>query len=290
MLAVNYNAAMSQVEIDSLAGSDTINIAPSTTTSFLVDGGDPIGVQPGDVINLIHPAVAYQIFPGPTKDSGGLKTQGYQNVSWAHIESIVNSGGGSPIITGTNGNDEITVIARDSSYNPANPGVTNPALDGVQDFTVSVNDGPDMLFINTPNLFIDGLSGNDDIVVREPAPNQAVWNVQVFVAGGAPASGDNRLGDNVELETPGTQTVTYSPNNPLSAVPVVPGVTFTLPGAGGGQFADGGNTSTVTATEFLFPGFFQSSPGGAENFIYTGEAGNDTLTYNTPVNAKPAAT
>ncbi|HWB14429.1 MAG TPA: DUF4214 domain-containing protein [Pirellulales bacterium] len=284
-LIVNYNAAMAQVEVDALAGSDTINIAPSATTGFLVDGGDPIGVQPGDTINLIHPPGPFQIFAGPTSDSGGLKTAGFQTVSWVHIETVANTGGGAPIITGTNGNDEITVIARDSSYNPANPGVPNPLLDGVQDFTVSVNGGPDMLFINTPDLFIDSLSGNDDIVVREPAPNQAAWNVQVFVAAGAPASGDNRLGDNIELETPGTQTVTYTPNSPLSAVPPVAGVTFASPNAGGGQFSDAANTSTITATQFLIPGVYDSSPGGAENFIYAGEAGNDTLIYNTPANA-----
>src|SRR5262249_50853768 len=157
-------------------------------TTFLVDGGDPIGVLPGDTINLIHPPGLYLIFPGPTKDSGGLKTPGYETISWVHIETVINTGG-TPLIVGTNGNDEITVIARDSSYNPALPGVPNPLLDGVQDFTVSVNDGLEMLFINTPALLIDGLAGNDDIVVREPAPNQAVWNVQVYVAGGTPASG-----------------------------------------------------------------------------------------------------
>ena len=64
---------------------------------------------------------------------------------------------------------------------------------------MSVNNGPDMLFsINTPNLFIHALSGNDDIVVREPAPNQAVWSVLNFVAGGPPAAGVGRLTDNVE--------------------------------------------------------------------------------------------
>ncbi len=285
VLTVNYNAAMSHVEVDGLAGSDTINIAPSTTTSFLVDGGDPIGVQPGDTINLIHPPGPFQIFAGPTSDSGGLKTAGFQTVSWVHIETVGNTGGGAPIITGTNGNDEITVIARDSSYNPANPGVPNPLLDGVQDFTVSVNGGPDMLFINTPDLFIDSLSGNDDIVVREPAPNQAAWNVQVYVASGPPASGANRLGDNIELETPGTQSVTYTPNNPLAAVPPVAGVTFSSPGSGGGQFSDATDMSTITSTQFLIPGVYDSSPGGAENFIYAGEAGNDTLTYNTPASA-----
>src|SRR5262249_55543525 len=135
-----------------------------------------------------------------------------------------------------------------------------------------------------PNLLIDSLSGNDNIVVREPAPNQAVWNVQVFVAAGAPASGANGLGDNIELETPGTQTVTYNPNNPLSSVPAVPGVIFSTPAAGGGKSNDGGNTAAVTATQFLIPLFYQSSAGGAENFIYAGEAGNDSLVYNTPAN------
>ena len=282
LLVVNFNSALAHVEIDALAGSDTINIQPSTTTTFLVDGGDPIGVLPGDTINLIHPAAQpYFIYPGPTTDSGGLNTAGgFQTVSWVHIETITNTGGGPPLILGTNGNDEITVIARDSSYNPANPGTPNPLLDGVQDFTVSVNNGPDMLFINTPNLFIDALSGNDDIVVREPAPNQAAWNVQLFVAGGPPAAGVGRLTDNVELESTGSQNVTYNPNNPLASVPAVGGVTFSLPTTGGGQLSDPTNTSTINAVEFLIPAFYQSSPGGVEDFIYSGDPNN--LTYNTP--------
>ena len=220
LLTVNYNAAMAQVEVDALAGSDTINIAPSTTTSFLVDGGDPIGVQPGDTLNLSTRRRHSRSSPAPPgfrrPEDGRLPDR---ELGTHRNRSPTRGGGSTAIITGTNGNDEITVIARDSSYNPANPGVPNPLLDGVQDFTVSVNGGPDMLFINQPTLFIDALSGNDDIVVREPRPNQAAWNVQIYVAGGAPASGANRLGDNVELETPGTQTVTYNPNNPPGVRP-----------------------------------------------------------------------
>src|SRR5262249_4150093 len=68
------------------------------------------------------------------------------------------------------------------------------------------------------------------------------------------------------------------------SVPAVPGVIFSTPAAGGGQFNDGGNTAAVTATQFLIPLFYQSSAGGAENFIYAGEAGNDSLVYNTPAN------
>ncbi len=281
LLVVNYNSTMAHVEVDSLAGSDTINIAPSTTTTFLVDGGDPIGVLPGDTINLLHPVGFYQIFPGPTKDSGGLNTAGgYQTISWIHIETVVNTGG-SPIITGTNGDDIITIIARDSSYNPANPGVPNPALDGIQDFTVSVNDGPDMLFINTPNLLVDALAGNDQIHVHEPAPNNAAWNVQIWVAGGTPSAGTGNVGDLIELETPGMQNVTYAPD---VTAPALAGVTF---GANSptdtAQFNDTTNTSKITAvSSFQIAGFYQSSPGGIEQFVYQGDAGNDNLTYLTP--------
>ncbi len=298
LLTVNYNAAMPHVEVDSLAGSDTINIAPSTTTTFTVDGGDPIGVLPGDVINLIHPAAVYQLFPGPTKDSGGLNTAGFQTISWVHIETITNTGG-TPLITGTNGNDIITIIARDSSYNPSNPGVPNPLLDGIQDFTVSVNDGAEMLFVNTPNLLVDALAGNDQIHVQEPAPNSAAWNTQVFVAGGTPSAGTGNVGDQIVLETPGAQNVIYAPDENASAIPAVPGVTFGTPSpVDSAQFNDTTNTSKITATTFAIAGFYQSSPGGVENFVYQGDGGGDNLTYLSPnlvvsgsqINYTPGAT
>lgn len=284
LLVVTYNSALPHIEVDSLAGSDTINIAPSQTTTFTVDGGDPIGVLPGDTITLLHPAGLYQIFPGPTKDSGGLNTAGgFQTISWVHIETIVNNGG-TPIITGTNGNDILTIIARDSSYNPANPGVPNPLLDGIQDFTVSVNDGSEMLFVNTPNLLIDALAGNDQIHVQEPAPNSAVWNTQIFVAGGTPSANTGNVGDQIVLETPGTQNVTYNPFPTAAAIPAVAGVTFGAPSATDtAQFNDTTNTSKITAvSSFIIPGFYQSSPGGVEQFVYQGDTGGDNLTYLTP--------
>ncbi len=298
LLMVNYNASLAHLEVDSLAGSDTINIAPSTTTTFMVDGGDPIGVLPGDVINLLHPAGFYQIFPGPTKDSGGVNSAGFQTISWIHIETVVNTGG-TPIITGTNGNDIITIIARDSSYNPSNPGVPNPLLDGIQDFTVSVNDGADMLFVNTPNLLVDALAGNDQIHVQEPAPNSAAWNTQVFVAGGTPSASTSNVGDQIVLETPGTQNVIFAPDENASAIPAVPGVTFGTPSpVDSAQFNDTTNTSKITATTFSIAGFYQSSPGGVENFVYQGDGGNDNLTYLSPnlvvsgsqINYTPGAT
>src|SRR6185503_10018145 len=125
-----------------------------------------------------------------------------QPVSFDHIESLAIDGGGPAVINGTNGPDAITVIARDSTY--------VAAADGVQDFTVSVNTGPDLLFLNVGALEINALSGSDQITLQTPAPNNAVWDVDVTVNGGPPAA-DN---DQLIVQTPGAaaETVVYTPN------------------------------------------------------------------------------
>src|SRR5262249_51403124 len=158
-------------------------------------------------------------------------------------------------------NDIITIIARDGSY--------DPAADGVQDFTVSVNDGNDVLYINVPTLFVDALAGNDQIHVHEPAPNNAVWNTQIMVAGGAASALQSGIGDSLVLETPGAQNVTYNPFPTIAAIPVVAGVTYGTPSPiDTAQFNDTTNTSKITATTFNIAGFYQSSPGGVEQFVY----------------------
>ncbi len=281
-LVVNYNASLAHLEIDALAGNDTIDVTPSTATTIFVDGGDPIGSTPGDSIHL-HPTAIFSIEQGPQDDEGGMNTNGRQRISWDHIEGVVVIGGGSPgLILGTNGDDIITIIARDATY--------NLGANGVQDFTVSVNQGPDILFIDTPNLLVDALAGNDQIHVQEPAPNNAVWNTQIFVAGGTPSAGTGNVGDTIVLETPGTQNVTYAPDPAAAAIPVVAGVTFSTPSpVDTAQFVDttSGNPltySTITAIPFLIPGFYLSSPGGVEQFVYQGDSANDNLTYLSPAN------
>ncbi len=278
-LVVNYNPSLPHLEIDGLAGSDTFNVEPSTTTTFLINGGDPIAVQPGDTLNLIHPAGAlYVINPGPTSDAGGLNTSGYQTVSWVQIETLANTGAGDAAsgpakIQGTNGNDIITVIAT-----------------GAQSFTVSINGGNAMAFTGTPDLFIDTLAGNDVVDVKIPALTPAgaafVWNVQVFIAGQGPESGGAGLGDTIELDASSSQDVTYTPNFAVTGLPAVTNVTFTQPATGGGQFSDTEETSTITATGFLYgtntsPPLETSPSAGAESFVYAGEGGNGSLTYQT---------
>jgi hypothetical protein len=283
---VNYNGPDTEfLQIYALAGNDTIDVTPSTTTSIYVDGGDPIGTTPGDQI-VLHPTGAFTVEPGPLSDEGGLVNPPNQRVSWVHIEGISfgpgpgPGGAGPPLILGTNGNDDITVIARDSVSTPQYPGA-----DGIQDFTVSVNDGPDMLFINQPYLFIDAMAGNDDIVVREPAPNNAVWDVQVYVAGGTPSTATVDGGDVLELDTQGTtQDVDYTPMPSSIAAPA--GVTIPTPGVDTATFNDTTDTSVIAATQFTIGapfGFnYVSSPDGIEQAVYHGGGGSagtsDTLT------------
>ncbi|HEX5497870.1 MAG TPA: hypothetical protein VFX03_01540, partial [Thermomicrobiales bacterium] len=190
-------------------------------------------------------------------------------ISYQQIESIgaiVNPG--PVLVVGTNGDDDIQVIARDASY--------NALADGNQDFTVSVNQGPDVLFINAPQLFIDALSGDDEVDVRAPAPNGAAWNTQVMIAGGAPAGQPGLNGDDFTLETPGPNNqVTYQPTN-------VDGGVFSLT-----QTAAGADTTTITLTSapFTIPAIgYTSSAGGFESAAYDGQGAGAALTINGTAN------
>jgi subtilisin-like proprotein convertase family protein len=248
LLVVNYSG-MANVAADGLAGSDTFNVQSSAAVSFSVDGGDPVGVTPGDLINVISSLGDMVNFkPGPTSDSGGFQVNTNQPISFIHIESISVSGGGTPVINGTNGNDVITIIARDSSY--------AAAADGIQDFTVSVNASPNFLFINTPALMVNALSGNDVVDLVTPALNFADWNVNVTIDGGPPSAPP---GDHLTLETPGTNAVNYTPLSPNSGMVVIKGLV---------------NDTTVNIID-------------VEQFTYNGMAGNDVLTMmgNSSANA-----
>lgn len=254
-------AGTENLQVFALAGSDTINVTPSATTTIFVDGGDPIGTS-GDTLNLSPPG-AFTLEPGPEPDEGGMAGAGVQRVSWDHIEDVIISGGGPGLILGTNGDDDITIIARDVS--------THAGTDGVQDFTVTVNDSFSALFINQPTLFVDALAGDDDIVVRAPAPNAAVWNVQITLVGGPPASATGDQGDVLEFETPGgADQVIFTPTGPESG-------TFTL---------DQATDSVISfVTSFIFDPAginYTSSPGGIEKVVYDGvsPAGFDNLTIN----------
>jgi hypothetical protein len=174
-------------------------------------------------------------------------------VSFDHIESLGISGSGPAVINGTNGPDTITVIARDSS--------THPGTDGVQDFTVSVNTGPELLFINVPSLAINALSGSDQVTLQTPAPNNAVWDVDVTVDGGPPAADTDRL----IVQTPGVVTAVYTPTS-------FDGGTLDLTSLS--------SLVTISSTEVLsYDGL-----GDNDSLTVVGTSGGDTIVHTPGIN------
>ena len=241
-------------------GSDTFNVTPGAIPIF-IDGGNPVGVQPGDVFNLLSGGGSVQFFAGPTSDSGGFQVGADATVSFVHIETIGPIFSPGPVtIDGTNGDDDITIIARDNSYAPGTPG-----LDGIQDLTVSVNAGPEFLFVDATSLTVNSLSGDDDIVLQTPAPNGAVWDEPVTINGGAPQTLGNRLGDIFTLETPNgllpaqAQTVTYTPSGPNS-----------------GSLDDTTTSATITLTDIEQLFYNGGTMGDAVTLI--GSGGGDVFT------------
>ena len=210
LVTTTYNTFES-LKVYGSDGPDTFNVTTSAIPTF-VDGGDPIGLTgpSGDTLAMTAGGGAITYAPGPLSDEGGFSITGGTSpgtVSFVHIENIAPVVGPGPVtIMGTNGDDDITIIARDASY--------NALADGVQDFTVSVNAGPDILFINAANLTVNALSGDDEFSVTTPAPNQAVWNVQTTLIGGAPTAGSQDV-DTLQLDTPGTTAtnVVFTPTS-----------------------------------------------------------------------------
>lgn len=234
--AVNYTG-MEAVTVNGQADSDTFNVTPSGSVVIFIDGGDPVGTTPGDLLNIIAGGGSVTYNAGPETDEGSFEVGANQPVSFDHIESFGITGSGPAIINGTNGPDAITVIARDSS--------THVGTNGVRDFTASVNAGPELLFIDVAALTVNALGGSDEVVLRTPAPNNAVWNVQATIDGGPPSASDRLV---VETPGAGAETVVYTPS-----------------ASDGGTLNLSTLTSLVTITQI-------------EELRYDGEADNDTLT------------
>ncbi|MGE0755831.1 MAG: Ig-like domain-containing protein [Pirellulaceae bacterium] len=189
------------------AGQDTITVATSSATPpIFLDGEDPIGGIPGDQVVLQSSGLPVQFHAGPESDEGSFQVGTHAPVSFDHLENATVFGGapGSSVtITGTNGSDSISVIARDGSY--------HPLADGRQDFSVAVNGCPQLalLFLDMPAVNLQGRAGNVHSSVRTRAPNAAVWDVEVSVDGGVPST----TGDQLVIETPfgNVDIVRYTP-------------------------------------------------------------------------------
>ena len=272
---VNFTAGgIEALSVLALQGADTITVTPGTVPVF-IDGGDPIGILPGDQL-IVNAAVAF--FAGPENDEGGVQTGG-EDVSFDHIESLIVAAiPGCPfLILGTNADDDITIIARDAS--------TTVGADGVQDMTFSVNAGMNVVLLNAADVYVDAMAGDDDIVVRAVAPNEAAWDVNLRVAGGSPSIGAAPEADRLVVETPnvagGFDDVVFNPTGFDTG-------NLVLDENANGVYDAAGTDSLITFGAFIFdcpPAAFTytSSAGGVELVELNGEGApaiDDNLTIN----------
>ena len=240
----NTIASVEAVRVEAGDGADgiTLNLLAAGGLHYTVLGGNPIGTTLGDSLT-VNSAAAMTVTPGPENDAGSVDaaTATPTNVSFDEIELLIIGGGGGGVINGTNGNDAITVIARDDTF--------NAAANGVQDFTGVVNAGLQILFLDQPTLAINALGGSDTIVLRTPAPNNAVWDVDVTIDGGTPSAGDPSGSDRLVVETPGgaAETAVYTPTS-----------------------ADAGTLDLTSLSSLI-------TLNAIEELLYDGEADNDSL-------------
>ena len=232
LLPVNFTAAnIESLRVLGEAGDDTFNVTSSATIPIFIDGGDPIGLTmpSGDRLSVVTGGGSITYHAGPENDEGGIQIGTNAPISFDHIENLGPFVGASSVsIYGTDAADSITIIARDASYD-ATLALLYPTLDGVQDFTVAVNDGPEILFIDVPALNVYSLGGSDEIAAQAPAPNGLAWNVNLTLDGGLPTASDQ-----VIFGTPGQQSVQYTPTAAdggtlvIANVPAGPVSTVTL--------------------------------------------------------------
>ena len=259
------------LQVNGNGGSDTFNVTTSATVPIFIVGGDPIGVLPGDTLKLTvgaGNAVSFNI--GPTSDSGGFQVYNggthtmNATLSFTNIETIgpITGGpGSSAVVMGTNGNDNITVTAADNATDPGS------GANGVQDFAVSVDASPRILYLGFANLYLDGLNGSDQFNLSTPAPTlaDAAWDVQTWVGGGPGTS------DKLVIQTPVISNVTYTPTGAQTG-------TFTLNQAAPSVITIGGLSSGAIAGTLIAFGDPNPSPEGVSTLVYDGESDNDTMT------------
>jgi hypothetical protein len=301
---VNYTSVQA-LTVNGNAGGDTFNVTPGPLVSMFIDGGDPVGGFPGDAISITTGS-GVTFNAGPETDEGSMVVAGAQPVSFDHIESVTVNGSGSALaqIVGTDGPDAITVAA------------TSAGTDGVQDFRVSVNAGPQLQFINVPSLTVLAQGGSDEVTLQAPAPNGAVWNVEVTIDGGAPAAASDHLV--IQTPGPGAETAIYTPAasdggsinlETLNSIVTFSGIedltydgqgdndTLTIMGTGGGDtivHTPGANdqagtlqVNSLLALDYQNLGntgmLIANGSGGTDTLIYNGTTGNDVFTVDNTV-------
>ena len=230
---VNFlNGSVEALTFNALQGNDAVTVVSGTVPVF-VDGGDPIGMAGDSLTVLADNSIVF--LPGPESDEGGFTVDTTERVSFDHIEAITVGDTGTPgdlsvMVCGTNDADTITMIGQ-----------------GANAVTVSVNDGPAILYTGLTLLSLEGKAGDDNIQVDL---NSAALGTTVLIG----------INGNTSIGTAGTDS------DRLTVVGV----------DGTAQVASfvptGANEGALTVT-----GFNTIDLRSIESLVYNGEADNETV-------------
>jgi predicted AlkP superfamily pyrophosphatase or phosphodiesterase/Ca2+-binding RTX toxin-like protein len=229
---VQFDSDTEAVTVCGLAGNDTFHVVSGPIPVF-VDGGDPVG-EAGDALHVTADTSVLAV-PGPERDAGGFTLDGNERVSYDQIEAVsvtdsASPGGLAVTVVGTNGDDDLTLI-----------GV------GSQAFTVSVNDGLEVLYQGAATAQLEGHSGDDDI---EGDLNDAAFTDVTITVLGGDAGGDPSTDSDVL-----TVAAVDGPANAVNWTPTS---------------ADDGKLTVTGVPEIAVT--------DVEDLIYDGESDNEMLT------------
>jgi hypothetical protein len=264
LLTVNH-MGFDALTVNGEEGDDTFDVTASATLPIFINGGDPIGSMPGDTLNVSSGGTV-TFDQGPENDEGTVTVTTNQPVSFDKIESltIVGNGTNNATVNGTNGDDDITIIGNTV---PA----TAPGADGsaANDFTVSVNGGLAVQFVDFAGLTVNAMSGDDDIDVET---NMLDLIDDVTLNGDLPgASG----GDTVTVRgDTGADAFSWTPSGADSGVVSVSGETINVNSAEALFFDGESDNEAITVNGGTGANIFVHTPGGSV------DAGGIAITSN----------
>ena len=151
---VNYDSTVGTLSVEGLAGADDFTVAPSASTTYFLDGGDPTGAT-GDSLTYNAPAGTNTTQTG-TPAAGSLTSTGYQTVSYANFEAL--AVGDTPVanddMVTTDEDTPVTIAVLGNDTNLTNAPLTVTIVTQSPNGTAVVN--PDNTITFTPDANFNG--------------------------------------------------------------------------------------------------------------------------------------
>jgi len=151
-------SGVTTLDVDTLDGNATVNVAAHSTTLIDLDGGAPMvgdpGVPPGDTLNYFTDGTPFAF--GPTT----ITTTGKANINHANFETFNTLG--TPTISGSGDDDLLIIIASNSN---------SGTYQLIQDFRGENGGpfvGPAVAFSGIASFTFNGLGGDDRMSDQQP--------------------------------------------------------------------------------------------------------------------------